>query len=507
MGSILPRVFTPPLRKLSPATSYGYRVIRFAAEVLGRPLDPWQQWLVIHLGELLEDGRPRFRRALVLVARQNGKTYLCVVLTLYWMFVEKWPMIFGTSTNLEQAAEPWDAAVEMAEELKPLADLLPRNAVRRANGQQVLRNAYRSKYKIGAVNEKGGRGKSIDRLVGDELRTHKNYVGYRAAYNAMNARPYGQAVFISNQGDDTSQVLNDLYTAALEFVTTGAGDDRLGLFEWSGPPGCALDDVDAIAAANPNVGWRNDWDTILGQARQLLLPSATAEAVAGYRTEVLNQRVKNMDAAISPQGWAAGRVPGDLSELRSRVALCVDVSPDMRHASLVAAAVMPDLRVRVEPVAAWSGATAVTDMIRDLPGHIAEVRPQALGWFPGGPAAAAAAKLKDRKTKGARRWPPAGVTVTEISGEVTAVCMGLAAEVEAVQVVHDDDPLLNDHVLGVSKLWLGDRWRFERTNAPGEVAKHGDAAYAVAGAVHLARTLPPPIGKPRVLRARAPRPR
>src|ERR1700742_2146374 len=80
LGSITPRLWTRPLRRLTPQTSYGFRVIWFAAVVLGQPLDPWQQWLVIHLGELLPDGRPRFRRVLVLVARQNGKTHLCKVL-------------------------------------------------------------------------------------------------------------------------------------------------------------------------------------------------------------------------------------------------------------------------------------------------------------------------------------------------------------------------------------------------------------------------------------------
>lgn len=496
------------MRTLTPETSYGYRVIWFAAVVLGMPLDPWQQWLVIHLGELLEDGRPRFRRALVLVARQNGKTHLCVVLTLFWMFVEKWPMIFGTSTNLEQAAEPWDAAVELAEQTPALAALLPRNAVRRANGQQVLRNSYRSRYKIGAVNEKGGRGKSIDRLIGDELRTHKNYVGYNAAYNAMNARPYGQAVFISNAGDDTSTVLNDLYDAAFDFLTSGDGDDRLGLFEWSGPPGCALDDVHALAQSNPNVGWRNDWDALLGPARQLSLPGAKAEAVAGFRTEILCQRVKNLDSAISEEGWADGRVEGDLSELRGRLAAVVDVSPDLQHATLVLAGVMADDRVRVEVpavdvpgrgriVGAWSGPRAVANMQRDLPAMIRKIRPQVFGWLPSGPAAAAAAALKDRKTRGVTAWPPPGVTVAEISAEVAAVCMGLAVEVEARMVVHAGDPLLDAHITGSAKLWREDRWRFERTGDG-----HCDGAYAVAGAVHLARTLPPPVGKPRIIRAR-----
>ena len=510
MGSIRPRVWTRPLRKLSPTTSYGYAVIQFAAEVLGMPLDPWQQWLVIHLGELLPDGRPRFRQALVLVARQNGKTHLCVVLALFWLFVEKWPMVFGTSTNLEQAAEPWETCANFTRDVSALGELMPHDAnrgIRKANGQQTITTSYRTRYKIGAVNPKGGRGKSIDRLIGDELREHHDYKGYNAAYHAMNARPHGQAVYITNQGDDRSVVLNNLHEAALEFIGSNDGDPRLGLFEYSGPPGCALDDPAALAAANPNLGHRLDWDTVLGPARRLSLPGADPEEVAGFRTEVLCQRVKNLDAAINEQAWAACRVDGDLSGLRGRLAACVDVSPDMRHATLVVAGVMPDDRVRFEipgadlpgrglVLGAWSGPTAVKDMQRDLPGLLRKIRPQVFGWLPAGPAAAAAAGLKDRK--GRAVWPPPGVTVQEISGEVSAICMGLAAEVEALAVVHAGDPLLDAQALGAGKLKHGDTWRFERAGDG-----HCDSTYAVAGAVHLARTLPAAVGAPRIIIARS----
>jgi phage terminase large subunit-like protein len=129
-------MWTRPLRKLTPQTSYGYAVIHFAAVVLGTPLDPWQQWVVIHLGELLPDGRPRFRQVLVLVARQNGKTHLCKVLALFWMFVERHPMIFGTSTDLEQAKEAWEAAVALAEDTPALAGRLNARHKRIGNGQQ-----------------------------------------------------------------------------------------------------------------------------------------------------------------------------------------------------------------------------------------------------------------------------------------------------------------------------------------------------------------------------------
>lgn len=95
-GSSVPRIWTPEQRILTPETSYGYGVIEFADKVLGQPLDPWQQWLVIHLGELLPDGRPRFRTALALVARQQGKTHLSKVLTLYWLFVDRVPLVLST---------------------------------------------------------------------------------------------------------------------------------------------------------------------------------------------------------------------------------------------------------------------------------------------------------------------------------------------------------------------------------------------------------------------------
>src|SRR3954467_3044218 len=75
VGATIPRIFTPPLRELDEDGTYGWDVIRFA-EGIGWPLDPWERWAVVHLGELWHDGTPRFRFVLMLVARQNGKTTL-----------------------------------------------------------------------------------------------------------------------------------------------------------------------------------------------------------------------------------------------------------------------------------------------------------------------------------------------------------------------------------------------------------------------------------------------
>src|ERR1700748_2033274 len=102
LGRTQPRLWTPPLRELTPDTSYGFDVIDFA-QAIGWPLDEWEQEAVIRGGELLPDGRPRFRFVLIIVARQNGKTLLCRVLVLYWMFIERHELILGTSTGRDTA--------------------------------------------------------------------------------------------------------------------------------------------------------------------------------------------------------------------------------------------------------------------------------------------------------------------------------------------------------------------------------------------------------------------
>jgi len=183
---------------------------------------------------------------------------------------------------------------------------------------------------------------------------------------------------------------------------------------------------------------------------------------------------------------------GVLAGVRDRVALCADVSIDGLHACLVAAAVLSDGRARVEVVKAWSGRGCGQEMGREIGGLVATIKPQVFGWLPNGPAAAAAASLADRGKSGSESWPPRDVRVEEIRSEVVAVCMGFADLVEAHQVAHSDDPLLNAHVAAAEKLRQGDAWRFTRRGAG-----HVDGAYAAAGAVHLARTLPEPV-KPRI---------
>lgn len=491
LGSTEPRIWTPPLRELTPETSFGFDVIEFAAEVLGHPLDPWQRWLAVHGGELLPDGRPRFRIVLVEAARQNGKTELPVVLSLWWQFVEAVPLILGTSTKLDYAKESWTKAVRLAEASPELDRLRPPRWKREANGEQESWTAEQSRYKIAASNAEGGRSLTIHRLILDELRQHHDYSAWDASVPAGNAVRDFQAWAMTNAGDDRSVVLNDLHDSCVAFIETGEGDHRAGLFSWSCEEDADPLDVEALAMANPNLGRRIDPEALLADAARAVAKGG--QALTGFKTESMCIRVRMVDPAIDAGAWRRCLDVGDLAAVRYRVAVCLDVAPDQQHASLVAAAVLEDGRARVDVVKAWEGAGCTDRLRRDLPGLLARVRPQALGWFPSGPAAALAADMVERKG-GPAPWPPRRVTLEPIRADVSAACMGLAETVMAGRVAHSDDPLLNAHVGLAERLKRGDAWVFSRKGEG-----HCDAAYAAAGAVHLARTLPPPVGRPRLV--------
>ncbi|MEK9735899.1 MAG: hypothetical protein VW239_01085, partial [Candidatus Nanopelagicales bacterium] len=249
-------------------------------------------------------------------------------------------------------------------------------------------------------------------------------------------------------------------------------------FEWSAPDGASPSDPDAIAAANPSLGrGRVTLDALLGKAARA--EQAGGDQLAGFMTEYLCRHVAVMSQAVDPVAWDECLDPGGLEDLRDNVALCLDVSLDEMHASVYAAAVDGE-RVRVDHVASWDGSDAAHRLTVELPDIVARVRPKALGWFPYGPAAVVAAVMEKRPG-----WPPSGVELEAIRNDSASVCMGFAEQVRSRMIAHSGDPLLDAHVRAAEKLSRGDGWVFTRRGA-GQV----DAAYAAAGAVHLARTVP-----------------
>lgn len=524
LGSTVPRLWTPPLRELvparyvgedlvSPATSLGYDIIDFARYDLCAPLDPWQEWTVIHGFELLPDGRTRFKKLLVLVARQNGKTHLCVVLSLYWMYVQRVPLILGTSTKLEYAKDSWEKAKIMAKSIPELREEIShRGAVKTVNGGVVMWRADEeeryletgSKYKIAPANEEGGRSQTVDRLIFDELRQHHDYSAYDAAEPTTSVPWSSMIVGLSNAGNARSVVLNDWRKEAIDFIETGIGDPRVGLIEYSCLPTDKPDDIHALAKANPNLNRRGiDGADLVSEGKAAL--RIGGKKLVGFKTEKMCIKVEAGDPAVSPEDWKACLDVGTLARFRDRIALCFDFSLDELHATLVAAALMPDGRVRIEVVRSWSGRDELVRFEKEFRAEVTKVKARALGWLPGGPAASQTAVLLgaevdsetgEVQTVGKRpAWLPRVTEIIPLRGEKkTALCMGFAKSVRDHRIAQSDDPLLNAHVLGADRLEVHDAWVVAR-----QEDGHCDGYYASAGAEYLARTLKAPVGKPRII--------
>jgi hypothetical protein len=434
---------------------------------------------------LLPDGRPRFRKLLIIVARQNGKTLLSRILILYWMFVERQPLILGTSSNRSYAKKSWTATMEMANENPWLSKRISKERTKAATGDEIFSTVHKSGYMFAATNRKAGRSLTLNRILLDELREHQTWDTWAAANNAMNAVRDGQCVGITNMADDKSVVLNSLRRSAHKFLETGQGDVRLGLFEYSAPPDADPLDIHALAMANPNLNVRVNGDDLLADAARAV--ESGGEELALFKTEVMCIQVHELNAAIDADEWKAVGTdsPVSLAPHRRRVALCLDVSLDGSHATLIAAALL-DGTVHAEVVKAWNGYGCTKAVREDLATVVGRVRPAAFGWIPNSPTAALAAELRTVK-RGDAVWPPRGVKLIEIKAELPDVCMGLHDLVKTRGILHPNDPLLTAQVVSAPKQVRGPRWVFGY--APGNPV---DAPYALAGAVHMARTLPPP---------------
>lgn len=175
LGKTTPRVFTPELRELSRSTSLGFQCIDFAERVLDITLYEWQKWLLVHALELNPDGSFRFRKVFVLVGRQNGKSTLLQILTLWRMYLDGARLILGTAQDRALAREQWLGAVQMAQSIPDLAGLIADRSPATARGFEHFALSNGSQYKVAASNASAGRGLSVDLLLMDELRTHRSW--------------------------------------------------------------------------------------------------------------------------------------------------------------------------------------------------------------------------------------------------------------------------------------------------------------------------------------------
>lgn len=370
-GRAVPRLWTRPLRELTPLTTFGFEAIQFAERDLGLNLHPWQKWFLLHSLELdpaytTGDDYPklRFETVVLLVSRQNGKSFILSARLLWRMFMWKQrpglkaPLILGTAHKLSLAEEILDAAHRTVS-LSEMHERLAQKS--NVNGNKFFKLDNGARWKCEAASDDGGRGLSVTDLAFDELRQQKDWSAWAAMTNTTNAIWSSQTIAVSNAGEAKSEVLRSLRSKALEEIEARASAERrgedyspvdasLGLFEWSAPDDCDIWDTAGWCQANPSLGHPNaiTGDTLASKAALVGEPGAGLPEHK-FRTENLCQWVNvTSDSLFSSEELEACLDHESMIAPDSPIYLSVDVSRDRKMTSLSIAGFRDDGKPHVE---------------------------------------------------------------------------------------------------------------------------------------------------------------
>ena len=372
-GKTEPRIFTPPLKKLTEENTLGYDFIKFCEDMCGVELMPWQKWWAKHALELVEDEESgtRFRHRYVLteISRQCGKTFILKLLAAFFNLVLGAKLVIGTAQNLETATEPFEETVAMLEGDKNLKKFIEH--VHRGAGKRELKYKTGERYKVVASNRKSGRGLSSDLVIMDELREQRDWEAWSAISKTMMARPNAILFAFTNAGDSDSVVLRSLREqahAALgdpdkiatsrKFLGGEDVEDGVAIFEWSAPPKCAIDDREAWAQANPALGYGTSTE-------RSLKSSMLTDTEAVFRTENLCQEVNSMLPEPFPEGaWGAGLDKKSCIDETSEIFYGIDMSFDRSYSCIAACGLREDGNAHIEVIEYKLGSAWVVDWFK-----------------------------------------------------------------------------------------------------------------------------------------------
>ena len=340
VGSTEPRIHTPLLN----GTSKAQEVADLAAKI-GLPLIPWQRWVLNDLLSVDDGNNWRKKTALVLVARQNGKTHLARMLILSHLFLWGSKNVLGMSSNRNMALDTFRQVAYTIEDNQFLKDQV--RQIRLANGQESITLLNGARYEIAAATRDAPRGKTADFLYIDELREWTPEA-FTAALPVTRARPQAMTLMTSNAGDGFSSVLNDLRERCLSYPP-----ENLGYYEYSAPQHCKIHDREAWTMANPALGHLI--------TEQTLEESVNTNSVEATRTEMLCQWI---DSAVSP--WVYGSIEACSDStleipIGPQTVMAFDIAPTRRSGALIMGQMKGD-KIAVGLAQLWHSDVAIDEV-------------------------------------------------------------------------------------------------------------------------------------------------
>jgi phage terminase large subunit-like protein len=243
--------------RLSDATG-GDSVIDFARTFLhvdkgmraGSALElvEWQQTLIRNIYELREDGRRRYRRALVGLGRKNGKSLLGSVIALHGLVEGGWGAeVYAAAGDRQQARIVFETAKQQVMRSASLSGIckIYRDVISVPSTGAIFR--------VLSSDAKLQQGLNPSTVVFDEVHVQGNEDLWDALTLGSGARLDPIVVGITTAGFDLDTLCGRLYNYGKQVAAGEVVDSMFGFWWWEASEECDIHDRSEWMRANPNL--------------------------------------------------------------------------------------------------------------------------------------------------------------------------------------------------------------------------------------------------------------
>jgi phage terminase large subunit-like protein len=265
------------------------------------------------------------------MGRQNGKSVLGAIFGMYGLLREAGAMVVGVASSAEQARIIYDRTMLVIASNPQL-----KKRFQKLTETRGIKSKNGSVYEIKASKSAALQGIPISLGMADELHITKAEV-WRAMVNGTRSKDNGIIIGVTTAGDDTSELLKDLYQRANKAAAGEDGLERFGAFIWQAPEAHVPETDEELAeyllAANPALAaGRLDMETTIFDVRTQ--PETDAVRYS------LNRFIGSSNAFLSAGLWHACALdPEDFPAL-TRPVFAIDHTPGAGWATVTASQVI-----------------------------------------------------------------------------------------------------------------------------------------------------------------------
>jgi hypothetical protein len=425
-GVQTPRIHTP----LNDLPSKGGEIIDLATS-LGVELMEWQKFALIHSHKIKSDGRWASPINCIVVARQNGKSFLQQIRILAGLFLWNETLQIGSAHTLNTSLEQFRQMVNTIESSDYLSKQVKK--IRWNHGAEEIETKMGNRFMVRAGGS-AARGISRPSTIHlDELLRMNNMDSFASLRYTLMAAENPMLMAYTNAGDNTSVVLNSFRDRALASI--GGVNDDIGYFEWSSP----TDDITLENArhANPAMGSLIHPDNI----RAVLNDPPNV-----VMSEVLCRWVVAIANIVDTNSWNKCLDKNYDLQPEETTWLAIDLSPDRKHASLVGAQKIGEENFVVKLLHTWKNDLQLDD--KAIANELADyARKYSTEYV-----------LYSRKSAGAvaARLAPAGIPIFDMDSAYPQSCDELLSAINSNRLKHRGQSQLTEEILAAVQLRRGD---------------------------------------------------